>query len=48
MKRLQLVLDELSTVEIDDFHKEHGDSNWMKGKQRKYDQGSVPKKGSLG
>jgi 5'-3' exoribonuclease 1 len=36
--RLQLVLDELSTYEVEVFEKEDSDQSWVKGKQRKHQQ----------
>jgi 5'-3' exoribonuclease 1 len=36
--RLQLILDELSTWEVEVFEKETSDTNWYKGKQRKHQQ----------
>ncbi|CAE6424286.1 unnamed protein product [Rhizoctonia solani] len=36
--RLQMVLDELATWEVDVFEKETSDSQWYKGKQRKHQQ----------
>lgn len=35
VKRLQLVLDELTVFETEHFEHEFADSNWFKGKQSK-------------
>ncbi|CAE6444875.1 unnamed protein product [Rhizoctonia solani] len=41
--RLQLILDELATWEVDVFEKETSDSQWYKGKQRKHQQQAAEK-----
>ncbi|KAG8762834.1 hypothetical protein FRC11_007551 [Ceratobasidium sp. 423] len=41
--RLQMILDELATGEVDVFEKETSDSQWYKGKQRKYQQQAAEK-----
>ncbi|KEP50583.1 putative exonuclease Kem1 [Rhizoctonia solani 123E] len=41
--RLQMVLDELATWEVDVFEKETSDSQWYKGKQRKHQQQAADK-----
>ncbi|CAE7051410.1 unnamed protein product, partial [Rhizoctonia solani] len=41
--RLQMVLDELATWEVDVFEKETSDTQWYKGKQRKHQQQAAEK-----